>query len=80
MVHMSLSDYLEKEAAGQLLSTELYLVSTDTFDAFGQQLKHLAPGTDLSDAVNLEQMLSALDNKQDILVGTTQEWRQQLSF
>ena len=56
MVHMSLSDYLEKEAAGQLLSTELYLVSTDTFDAFGQQLKHLAPGTDLSDAVNKKQL------------------------
>lgn len=54
--HLSLSDYMEREASGQLLSNELYIVSTDTFDALGKQVKNMASGTDLSDAVNLGQL------------------------
>lgn len=42
----------------------LYIISSDFKDAYGQQVKNMAPGTDLSDAVSLEQlqMVSAAIN------------------
>ena len=37
-----------------MLSNELYIVSSDCVNAYGQQIKNLSAGTELSDAVNLE--------------------------
>ena len=61
IVHVSMPEYAEKLSAGNVLSNELYIVSSLQLDAFGQQIKNVAPGTDLSDAVNLEQMASAVN-------------------
>lgn len=40
------------------LSNVLYLVSSEYNNAYGMQIKNLSAGTDLSDAVNLEQLQS----------------------
>ena len=40
----------------------LYIVSSDTLNMYGEQIKNLAPGTDLSDAVNVEQLCSAISS------------------
>lgn len=64
MLHISQASYAQLVAADEVLSNALYVVSADYIDAFGEQIKNLAPGTDLSDAVNLEQLLSGLDTKQ----------------
>jgi hypothetical protein len=37
------------------LSNVLYLVSSEFNNAYGMQIKNLSAGTDLSDAVNMEQ-------------------------
>ena len=34
----------------------MYIVSSDYVETYGQQIKNVAPATDLSDAVNLEQL------------------------
>ena len=44
------------------MSNGLYIIEDEFEDAYGQQIKNLAPGTDLSDAVNLEQLSNALSN------------------
>ena len=41
---------------GTTLSNCLYIVEDEEQNMYGQQIKNLAPGTDLSDAVNLEQL------------------------
>ena len=43
-----------------VLSNTLYIVSADNLNAYGQKIVNVAPGTDLSDAVNLEQMQSTI--------------------
>jgi hypothetical protein len=56
---------------GTCLSNAIYIVEAPNIDAFKQQMKNLAPGTDLSDAVNVEQLQnaisSALSGLEDIL-------------
>ena len=47
-----------------MLSNALYVVSTDYVETYGQQIKNVAPGSDLSDAVNYSQLLSGLGTKQ----------------
>ena len=64
MVHISLDDYNEKLVGGEILSNELYVISADYVETYGQQIKNVAPGSDLSDAVNVEQLLSAVGNVQ----------------
>lgn len=64
MVHISLDDYNEKLVGGEILSNELYVISADYVETYGQQIKNVAPGTDLSDAVNYSQLLSGLGTKQ----------------
>lgn len=39
-----------------MLSNALYVVSADYTDMYGEQIKNLAPGAELSDAVNYEQL------------------------
>lgn len=63
-------EYISEEEYNQLvvdnatLSNTVYIISSDYIEVYGQQIKNLAPGTDLSDAVNVEQLLSAVDNVQ----------------
>lgn len=54
MVHISLNDYNEKLVGGEILSNELYVISADYVETYGQQIKNVADPTDLSDAVNKE--------------------------
>lgn len=54
MLHISQDDYDQLVASGTALSNTLYIVSSDYIEACGQQVKNIAPGTDLSDAVNLQ--------------------------
>ena len=42
-------------------SNTVYIVSSDTLNMYGEQIKNLAPGTDLSDAVNLEQLSTSIE-------------------
>ncbi len=52
-------EYAQLLSSGVPAST-LYVVSSLELDAFGQQVKNVAYASDLSDAVNLEQMQSFL--------------------
>ena len=54
--HISQEDYESLVDDGHVLSNTLYIISGDYVEAYGQQMKNLAPGTELSDAVNLEQL------------------------
>lgn len=62
VLRLAKDEYERRLVAGTLLSNELYVVSSDYVDAYGQQMKNLAPGTDLSDAVNLEQLYDAVSS------------------
>ena len=56
--HIDQEAFHEKVLLGQILSNELYIVSGDCINAYGQQVKNISAATDLSDAVNFEQLLS----------------------
>lgn len=60
--HISQNDYEQLVVTSCVLSNTVYIVSRDYLEAYGQQLKNLAPATDLLDAVNLEQ-LNSLSSK-----------------
>lgn len=60
--HISQEDYESLVDDGHVLSNTVYIISGDYVEAYGQQMKNLAPGTELSDAVNLEQ-LNSLSSK-----------------
>ena len=45
-----------------LISNAIYVVQDDHVDAYGQQMKNLAAGTDLSDAVTVQQLNTKVDN------------------
>ncbi len=64
MVHISKEDYEQLVVTSSTVSSTLYIVSSDVIDAYGQQISNLAPGTDLSDAVNLEQLSNAISSIQ----------------
>ena len=47
--------------SGDTLSNNvLYVIDSDYEDAYGQQIKNLADGTDLNDAVNIKQLQNAI--------------------
>lgn len=60
MVHISQDDYNQLVASSAVLSNTLYIVSSDYVETYGQQIKNVAPGSDLSDAVNVEQLQNAI--------------------
>lgn len=64
IVKLNASDYEDLVATSAALSNALYIVEDEFEDAYGQQIKNLAPGTDLSDAVNLEQLSDAISSIQ----------------
>ena len=53
---LSPSEYQSRVEAEEIDSKSLYIISADNFDVLGQQIKHLKPGSELSDAVNVEQI------------------------
>ena len=62
VVKLSASEYEALVATSAVLSNALYVVEGAFENAYGYQIKNLAPGTDLSDAVNLEQLSNAMSN------------------
>lgn len=56
VVKLSGDDYQDLVAADGVLSNVIYVVESDYEDAYGQQIKNVAPGSDLSDAVNYGQL------------------------
>ena len=44
------------------LSNAIYIVEAPNLDAFKHQIKNVAPGTDLSDAINLEQLNNSISS------------------
>lgn len=64
VVKLSANEYEELVATSATLSNTLYVVEDDFINAYGQQIKNLSPGTELSDAVNLEQLSNALTGVQ----------------
>jgi hypothetical protein len=53
VIHISNDDYSDLLVSDNIDSKTIYIVSSDNFDAFGEQIKNVADATDLSDAVNL---------------------------
>ena len=51
-IHISRDEFYDKVRNNELLSNELYVVSSDYINAYGQQMKNLAEPTELCDAVN----------------------------
>ena len=64
IIRLSASEYENLPQEQRQLSNALYVVEDDTGDNHGKQIKNLAPGTDLSDAVNLEQLSNAISSIQ----------------
>ena len=64
LLHITQEDYNQLVADDATLSNIMYVVSADYVETYGQQIKNVAPGSDLSDAVNVEQLLSAVGNVQ----------------
>jgi hypothetical protein len=58
--HISQDDYHNLVSSGKINNETIYLISSETLNLYGEQIKNLAPGNDLSDAVNLEQLTSAI--------------------
>ena len=59
-IHISQDDFYQKVKDGSLLSNELYVVSSDYINAYGQQIKNLSAPSDLSDATT-KQYVDASD-------------------
>ena len=64
IVKLSANDYAELVSTNSTVSNCLYIVEDDIINACGQQISNLAPGTSLSDAVNLEQLCDAVSSIQ----------------
>jgi hypothetical protein len=53
VLHIDSSEYQNLVANDSADNSTIYIVSSDNFDVFGEQIKNVADATDLSDAVNL---------------------------
>jgi hypothetical protein len=53
VIHIDSSEYSNLVANDSVDNSTIYIVSSDNFDVFGEQIKNVADATDLSDAVNL---------------------------
>lgn len=62
ILHISQEEYNQLVVRNEVLSNFIYVVSDDCVNAYGEQIKNLAPGTDLSDAVNLQQLQAAVES------------------
>ena len=64
VVRLSADQYAQMLDDGTCLSNAIYIVDTPEIDAFKQQIKNVAPPTDLSDAATKEYVDNALANVQ----------------
>ena len=62
VIKLSADEYAGLLVSNALLSNALYIVEDSSINAYGQQIKNLAAGTDLSDAVNLEQLNNSISS------------------
>ena len=62
VVKLSADEYAQMLDDGSCLSNALYIVEAPNIDAFKQQIKNVAPPTDLSDAATKEYVDNALTN------------------
>jgi hypothetical protein len=53
VLHIDSSEYSNLVANDSVDNSTIYIVSSENFDVFGEQIKNVADATDLSDAVNL---------------------------
>jgi hypothetical protein len=53
VLHVSNDEYSNIVNSDSVDSNTIYIVSSDIFNAYGEQIKNVANATDLSDAVNL---------------------------
>lgn len=58
VVKLSADEYAQMLEDGTCLSNAIYIVEAPTLNAFKQRIINVAPGTGLSDAVNLQQLQS----------------------
>ena len=70
IVKLSASEYYDLVNSDTVISNVIYVVENQFKNAYGQQIKNLAQGTDLSDAVNLEQ-LNAVSANAGTITGIT---------
>lgn len=70
VVKLSADEYAQMLDDGTCLSNAIYIVEAPNIDAFKQQIKNVAPGTNLSDAVNLAQ-LNAVSANAGTITGIT---------
>ena len=61
-IHISRDEFYVKVRNNELLSNELYIVSSDYINAYGQQMKNLAEPTELCDAVTKNYVDHASDS------------------
>jgi hypothetical protein len=54
VVKLSTSEYEDMIVNGTTLSNCLYIVDNSFVDMYNEQIKYLAPGTDPTDAVNMQ--------------------------
>lgn len=77
--HISQDDYHELVTTDSVLSNVLYIVSSDNLNAYGEQIKNVADGIDLSDAVNLGQVNSLIAEKTDEITTDINELEEQIN-
>lgn len=70
VVRLSADEYAQMLEGGTCLSNAIYIVEAPNIDAFKQRITNVAPGTNLSDAVNLEQ-LNAVSANAGTITGIT---------
>ena len=68
IANVTIGEYKQILSTRTILSNELFVVRNEGYvDAYGEQIKHVAPGIELSDAVNVEQLsATATDLKTEI--------------
>lgn len=62
VVKLSADEYAQMLDGGTCLSNAIYIVEAPNIDAFKQQIKNVAPPTDLSDAATKEYVDNSLSN------------------
>ena len=61
VAHIDAADYHAMVKAGTVDANTVYVVSSEYLNAFNEQIKNVAPGTEETDAVNYGQLSSAVD-------------------
>ena len=68
IANVTIGEYKQLLSTRTILSNELYVIRNEGYvDAYGEKIKHVAPGTELSDAVNVEQLQNAAAELENFL-------------